>query len=532
MSEEKTAKEIYGTDMDSNRVVILGIPVDNLTMDAAIERIFQFIADYRSAPYPRLVATVNVDFVVNTLSWRLTHIRHPELIDILRRADMVTADGMPIVWAARMLGHHLRQRVTGADLVPRLAAEAAQRGHSIYFLGGRADIGQRAADLLKQRHPGLEIAGIDAPFVYVQGQELSEADTADASIVNKINQSGADILLIGFGNPKQELWFERNRHRLQVPVSIGVGGTFDFIVGTVKRAPRWIQRSGLEWAFRITQDPARLWKRYLVGFFKYGLMMLPAVLYYRGQRFIFKFSRRRQPETSSVSAPMPDIHQLPEVIDGSNSGRLKSQLLDQLDRGQGMILDFSMLTFIDSSGLGMLLTLWRRAKAEHKQLLLAGLTPQARRFLSLSRMTDLFRDHVFKDVATAADHLSCQTPPPGFQYACEPHANWACIHLTGELDAGEMRRISAQSLAADIGQQPCILNLQGLRFVDSSGMTLFLKIQRHAARHNQPCVMCGLQPTVEQAFRITRLLRLFTIVDTMDAAEKYIETAAKESSHV
>jgi len=99
--------------------------------------------------------------------------------------------------------------------------------------------------------------------------------------IEHINRSNADILLIAFGNPKQEIWFDRNRDRLKVPVSIGVGGTFEFITGSVARAPQWMQKAGIEWIFRIVQDPKRLWKRYFVGLFKFGLLIWPAILYYR-----------------------------------------------------------------------------------------------------------------------------------------------------------------------------------------------------------------------------------------------------------
>jgi len=277
--------------MISETVVILGIPADNLTMDETVDRIFSMIEAYQRDQRPRQVATVNVDFVVNTLTWRLGRIRHPELLDILQRADLVTADGMPLVVISKLLGSPLKGRVTGADLVPRLAKDAAERGKSLYFLGGREAAARGAAALLQERYPNLVIAGIDSPFVSIEGENLADAEEVDREIVARINHARPDILLIAFGNPKQEVWFNRNRNRLRVPVSIGIGGTFEFIVGSVRRAPIWMQRAGLEWIFRISQDPGRLWKRYMVGFFKFGLMVWPAVLYYRYNRLRYQLFR-------------------------------------------------------------------------------------------------------------------------------------------------------------------------------------------------------------------------------------------------
>ena len=119
--------------MSYNSIAILGIPIENLNIDETVEHIFAMIDAYNRDKRPRQVATVNVDFVVNTLTWRLKYVRHPELLDILRRADLVTADGMPIVWTSKLLGVPLKDRVTGADLVPKLTQEAARRQKSIYL---------------------------------------------------------------------------------------------------------------------------------------------------------------------------------------------------------------------------------------------------------------------------------------------------------------------------------------------------------------------------------------------------------------
>ena len=267
------------------KVVIMGIPFDNLDIDQAVDRVFHFIDEYPQDNRPRLVATVNVDFLINTHSWKLNRSRHPELLEILRNADLVTADGMPIVWASKLMGTRLKQRVAGADLVPKLAEQAAKRKKSIFFLGGREGIAEMAAQTLKSKHPDLIISGALSPVVHVEGQELLWVERDDLPIVNTINASGADILLIGFGNPKQELWFHRNKNKLNVPVSIGIGGTYDFIVGTVSRAPAWMQNSGLEWIYRLTQDPKRLVKRYFIDFFRYGYSIVPTILYYQYLKF-------------------------------------------------------------------------------------------------------------------------------------------------------------------------------------------------------------------------------------------------------
>lgn len=275
--------ERYCDERFKNRFNSLGIAVDNLTAKEAVDAIFQLVDAYKKDLEPKLVATLNVDFLVNSLGYSFAKPRHPELFKILRGADLVTADGFPIVMLSKIAGFPLKERVTGADLTPALAKKAAWKGKSVYLLGGEGDTAKQAADLLKRENPQLRIAGTSSPMVAVEGEKLATWEEDDRATVDAINASGADILFMAFGNPKQELWFSRNKHRLQVPVSIGIGGTFAFITGHVKRAPGWMQRANMEWIYRMTQDPRRLVKRYAIGLVKFGFLTLP-LLAQRAQR--------------------------------------------------------------------------------------------------------------------------------------------------------------------------------------------------------------------------------------------------------
>ena len=164
---------------------------------------------------------------------------------------------MPVVWAAALLGSRIPERVTGADIVPVIAALAAERGYRVFMLGSRPDTLRAAGARLAEMAPGLKIVGMLAPPV----ASLDSLDTP--AILAAITQARPDILLVAFGNPKQEKWIHRKRVALSsVPVCMGIGGTFDFIAGNVRRAPGWMQRCGLEWLHRLAHDPGRLWKRY------------------------------------------------------------------------------------------------------------------------------------------------------------------------------------------------------------------------------------------------------------------------------
>ena len=182
----------------------------------------------------------------------------PTLRAAVLGADFTVADGQPLVWALRALGHDVGDRVYGPDLMDRACARASRTGLRFYFYGGRNQGAlAQLARVLRLRYPGLQIVGGYAPPFRALTDAEEEAIAAD------IRRSGADVVWVGIGVPKQEKWMARMRHRLTTPVFVGVGAAFDFHAGLIPQAPGWMQRSGLEWLFRLAHEPRRLWRRYL-----------------------------------------------------------------------------------------------------------------------------------------------------------------------------------------------------------------------------------------------------------------------------
>jgi N-acetylglucosaminyldiphosphoundecaprenol N-acetyl-beta-D-mannosaminyltransferase len=205
----------------------------------------------------------------------------PEMHEALRRATLVLPDGMPVVWAANMLGESLRERVYGPELMLRYNDRCAERGHRVWLYGGRdqGSLVQLALNM-RQRHPGITIVGGYAPpFRPLSSQEEDE-------VVRQINDARPDVLWVGIGVPKQEKWMARMRDRLEVPVMCGVGAAFDFHAGRISQAPEWMQQRGLEWIYRIAQEPRRLLPRYL----------------YYNPRFVMAFARQYIAERRAAAA--------------------------------------------------------------------------------------------------------------------------------------------------------------------------------------------------------------------------------------
>ncbi len=228
--------------------LLFGVPIDDLTMDETVASVGDLVADGRRHRRSHQIATVNVDFLVNALADEGVH-------RLLQNADICLADGAPIVWGARAAQMALRERIAGADLVPALAARSAAAGWRIHLFGSAPGTAERAAELLIERYPGARITGDSGGFIKDVGQ-------IDEALLASLAAADADILCIALGNPKQERFIQTYRARLDAPVMIGVGGTLDFIVGGRRRAPRWVQRIGLEWVVRAAQEPVRLGRRY------------------------------------------------------------------------------------------------------------------------------------------------------------------------------------------------------------------------------------------------------------------------------
>ena len=221
---------------------ILGVQVDSFNYEQALSLIEGFV----ESGHPHQVVTVNPEFIVAAQS-------DDEFRDILNASSLALPDGVGLLWAARFLGHPFQERVTGTDTVQRVAALAAQKGYSLFLLGAAPGVAVETAARLCETYPGLRIVGTHA------GSPASEEED---EIVSMIQKAKPDILFVAYGAPQQDKWIARNLERLGVPVAMGVGGAFDFISGRAKRAPRWLQRLGLEWLHRLCHEPWR-WRRML-----------------------------------------------------------------------------------------------------------------------------------------------------------------------------------------------------------------------------------------------------------------------------
>jgi len=228
------------------------LPLDLLTIDESVDRCEELI----ESGQPTQHVVINAGKVVLMRD-------DPDLRRIVASADIINADGMSVVWGGRFLGLKIPERVTGIDLMEALLRRAEQRGWPVYFLGSRGEIIERFVAECRRRFPELRIAGYRDGFY-----------SDERAVAEQVASTGARVLFLGMPSPMKERFVAAQRERLGPMLTFGVGGTFDVWAGETKRAPVWAQRSGLEWLFRLAQEPKRMWRRYMVGNARFLLIVL------------------------------------------------------------------------------------------------------------------------------------------------------------------------------------------------------------------------------------------------------------------
>ena len=231
-----------------NRQTFLNTYIDNLTMDEAIDNIFKYIDENKKA----YVVAINVDVVMK--------IENDEYLKkVVNNANMILADGKPLIWISKYYKKPIKEKISGSDLVPKICEIASKKNYRIFILGGMDGVANQAKEKLEEKYNGINIVGTYAPRLNF------EKDEKELEKINKlIKKASPDLLIVCLGCPKQEKWIYENIDKYDAKVSICAGATVDFLAGNVKRAPKWMSNHGLEWFYRFLQEPKRLFKRYFV----------------------------------------------------------------------------------------------------------------------------------------------------------------------------------------------------------------------------------------------------------------------------
>ena len=449
------------------------------------------IAELIAKRKPSYIVTANLDFAAQAS-------KDAELQRILVEADLVLCDGMPLLWVSRLTRNPLRERVAGSDLIPKLAERAAIEGWRLFLLGGEESALSSAAANLQKKYPDLIIAGTYSP-PFAPIHELNHAE-----ITERIRTAAPDILLVAFGCPKQEKWIYQHYRDLSVPCCIGVGATIDFLAGKVHRAPSWIAGLGLEWVFRLVQEPRRLTGRYLSD-----IIFLIAQLL-RERRGAFASAISSKPASLQHAIKSHDVEYLQwsgPLIAGTVS-RFQSPSFTA-----PFVIDISQITLIDSRGLGYLLQTLRNAWKNGVVGCYASPTNKVLSILEMTRLKSVMPIAPNKELALKLlnrEQLG-NTPPPVLDLEKRSILLVMPQHVTSETT------LECQAeLSHEWNLHPSLLTLQldfgGTLLMDNTGLGFVIHCRQLVSeREAGQLKLLRLTPNVLNAIRTARMESLLGI---------------------
>jgi N-acetylglucosaminyldiphosphoundecaprenol N-acetyl-beta-D-mannosaminyltransferase len=476
---------------DPQKFVLLGIPFHDVTFPETVtwakERIRWRV--------PAYMATANLDFVMQ--AWD-----DPELQRILLEASLVIADGMPIVWLSKLFGPPLRERVTGSDLVPMLAGMCRDEGFSIFYLGGAPGVAEQAAAELTRRFPGLKTAGCYSPPL------ADVVNMNHADILARLEAAKPDLLLVAFGAPKQEKWANMHVRQWKVPLAIGVGGTLDFLAGAQTRAPRFVQKIGFEWLWRMFTNPKRLFRRYAKNLFFFA--SVSARLLWLRARFS-KAGKKTEPFFQGLENLGEAVltARWPGLLDG-DAARQWVQQLDDTATSRCIALNMTSVRWLTSLELGALLTLSQRRRQCGARLLLAGLSDHARRLVDTCRL-DRYLELV--DTPEQLTHVVREllTPAHGGRITREQNGR-LLFALPQELTAANLSVWRTQWelvwRAARSDVREVVVDGAATRFMDSSALGFLVGLKKTVEAQGATWKCGAFGSAVQQIMKIARVEKL------------------------
>ena len=470
--------------MEKPPIAILGVAFDNLTIDETVSLIEQMVLSRQS----HYLVTANVDFLVQAM-------HDVELRRLLLNAHLVLCDGTPLLWVSRLLGNPLPERVAGADLTPLLIRMAAQKGYRLFFLGGTPETSVKAVANLRAQYPDLIISGhYSPPFNPLLDMDHDE-------IARRIREAKPDFLLVSFGCPKAEKWLGMHYRSLGVPVAIGVGATIDFLAGQVKRAPRWMQRTGTEWIFRLAQEPRRLIRRYAADLWYFGAGVL-------GQWWRLRV-RHQKASVASCDSLLAEHPQWLQITPPSQLNlavvRRDAVLWEKAVKdGRHCVLNMRGVQSLDSSGIGLLIFLRKRLESAGRQLVLVAPTECVRQTLKQMRLNDFLT--TTRDETMVWQRIKARDAAESIP-AMNPFTNTFEWH--GEVTAANAVTVWNTTTAEIRSRVPLPerfrIDLSRLRFIDSTGLGVMIRAKKFAREQGTRIVFTDAQANVRNVLRLSRL---------------------------
>ncbi|MCU0796246.1 MAG: WecB/TagA/CpsF family glycosyltransferase [Akkermansiaceae bacterium] len=469
------------THSEPPMTVLLGLPFHDTTLEETLD----FCREAMKGGESRYLVTANVDFTTQAYA-------DADLRKIVFFADRVVCDGMPLVWLSKVFGQALRERVAGSDMVPRLLEICGREGLPVYFFGSDLETLIEAKKIAEERYPGLQVVGVDSPPFGAVIEWDNEA------LCERMRASGAKLLLACLGCPKQERWIYAHHRECGIPLSIGVGASLDFITGKQKRAPRWMQKTGLEWFWRMAGNPSRLAKRYghdLVFLVRAALVQA----WSQRRRGALELAQLNPPPLRPAALQVTRLIWAGELRKSELEGAPLPELVDK-----AVFLDASRVAFIDSSGLGRLALLIRMCRVAGKDLFVVQPSAVFRGALEDSRMSSLVTMldsdvEAMERLRTAGQAVARREAKPGGEI-------WVAFDRALDAVYHDEMIASLESAVAEAGEGGVlVLDLSKVGFIDSRAVGGLIRIWKKMSAQGGGMFLAHPSAEVREIIGLLRL---------------------------
>lgn len=488
-----------------NKILLLGIPVDRIEKGDLETNLEHLIESYLNDKQPKFATTITALFLGKLSGFILNNRLMPQVVTTLRLADFIGIDSKELQLLAKLLGNNVESLVRPEDLLLASASLLGRYKQSIFLLGWNEELTERTAEALKMDFPGLKIAGVAAPGIYTKGLELNESIQTDDVIIQMIMEARPTILALSLGHPKLEIWLERIKDRIQVPLIIGVGGSFERYLA---------QREGKTSSAFPSFSWAK-WKQKIQSFLHYCFWLPPLLAFNIFNHLVYEFIFKKFQKAPAVRpylflskkesiyiAPFP-----PFVNRASWESQLKA--MDEAFEHDNIVLDFESVRHINPSGMGLLHAIWKRMQDKNKNLFFIGINGDIRCLLKLNGAWDMIAASVKEGSEEVLQSLSINMEENLLSnrifLSIDQLDNQAILSFFGRIQTYDVEEASGFQLDPILNGRRLIVNLEHCSSINNLGFGFLLRLRDHQKRQGQSLVIENASHNLRNQFKYYQL---------------------------
>lgn len=505
--------------MNKEKINLFGIPVNRLTKEELPFELDNQIQEYQKDLRPRFATAINAFFLSYVYGITLSKPSNPELLQILRNIDMITVYSEWLAFFVRLLGSNLPALISSENLLQAIAELSSKKHYSIYLLGGNEKVTEQAVEMLKASYPSLKIVGSATPLIFTKGERLEESQERDRYIIEKINHLKPDVLILQLGHPKQEIWFERVKHLLKVPLTVGVGGAFERYIAQGAYVPKWAEELKIQDTYKEFLKPFISFFKHSLDVIKYFFWLVPLFLYNLINRFVAKYFYRKKDGGRRYfflsSNRSITVIPFPTFFSDSAEKKVYHWMEDTVEEDY-IVLDFLHLRHLDLKGIGFLMDTLRGARHLGKKIFFLNINADLEFLLKLQGVFNDFQPHICADPKDVLLRIASAGKGPlsylDFYESIYQEQNEVVVSFFGDLNLMNEQMPILEKLRPILDGKRCLINFTYCTGINNLGIGFLLKLLNVQKAKGLPLKITGLNPTVYKQISLAKVLNLFKII--------------------